>query len=113
MEIYNSVRMLHIYKDWYDEGSLFQECYFVFYITTFFYQIQIKTAQFLISNSCCVIASIISGSYTDACIRVINSNKIFLGVLCISFITNELFASSNIIPQNEDFYQFIIDTTGM
>jgi len=48
----------------------------------------------------------------DGCIRILKDDGTLLGVLCLSFLSNELFGISSELSNTQDAYPFLIDKSG-
>ena len=48
----------------------------------------------------------------DGCTRILKDDKTLLGVLCISFLSNELFGITSELSNTQDAYPFLIDESG-
>ena len=48
----------------------------------------------------------------DACIRVVDDQMKLLAVLCLSFLSNELFGITAEFANTGDAYPFLIDNSG-
>ena len=55
---------------------------------------------------------VIIGIMIDACQRIMNDKEELLGVLCMSFLSSELFGVSTDFTESENAYRFLIDDTG-
>ena len=53
-----------------------------------------------------------TGTMIDACIRVVSDQKVLNGVLCLSFLSNELFGITAEVANTDDAYPFLIDNSG-
>uniref|UniRef100_A0A7M5XHG0 VWFA domain-containing protein n=1 Tax=Clytia hemisphaerica TaxID=252671 RepID=A0A7M5XHG0_9CNID len=52
------------------------------------------------------------GTMIDACTRVVSDDNKLLGVLCLSFLSNELFGVTAEVANTKDAYPFLIDKSG-
>ena len=56
---------------------------------------------------------VFTGTMIDACIRVVDDEGNLLAVLCLSFLSNELFGITSEIENTGDAYPFLIDNSGI
>ena len=48
----------------------------------------------------------------DACTRIVNNANEFLGVLCVSYLKDELFGIATDFISTDEHYHFLIDDSG-